>query len=81
MGDRNVPKFEELPGNVRALLLAKPGMEMGAQKAANIHQLAKMRGIDVNSLWPSICLRSEQQVCAIPVAIKALHLGQDLGNA
>lgn len=74
-------RFEDLPGNVRALLLAKLGMEMSGQKAANVHQLARMRGINVDALWRNICLRSQQQVCTIPVAIKAIHPGQNVGNA
>lgn len=78
---RNTPKFEDLPANVRALLLAKLGLEMSAQKAANIHQLARMRGINVDALWRNLRLRSEQPLCTIPVAIKAPHPGHDIGNA
>ena len=34
-------KFEELPENVRALILAKLAAEMATHKSTNIHQLAR----------------------------------------
>jgi hypothetical protein len=60
-------KFEELPANARALILAKLATELRARNTANIYRLAQMRGIDVTSLWRSICRKAKQPVCTMPL--------------
>ena len=61
-------KFEELPGNHRALILAKLALELSAQKASNIHHLAKSQKTDVMSVWRTVCRKAGQPICTIPVA-------------
>lgn len=59
-------KFEELPANARALLLAKLAVALRTQKSATINDLAETQLIDVMSLWRSICRKARQPVCTIP---------------
>jgi hypothetical protein len=61
-------KFEELPGNHQALMLAKLALEMSTQNASNIHHLAKAQKTDVMSVWRAICRKAGQPVCTVPVA-------------
>lgn len=59
--------FEELPGNVQALILAKLAIEMKAAKARSINHLAKMQRSDVGDFWRIICRKANQPVCSMPV--------------
>ena len=61
-----IVKFEELPANARALLLAKLAIALRAQNSASIHDLAATQLIDVASLWRRICRKAKQPVCTIP---------------
>lgn len=60
-------RFEELPENVRALILAKLAAEMKSAKADSISHLAKMQRLDVRCLWRIICRKAAQPVCTIPI--------------
>lgn len=59
-------KFEDLPANARALILAKFAMELKARNTAKINRLAATPQIDVTRLWRSICRKAKQPVCTIP---------------
>lgn len=59
-------KFEELPANARALLLAKLAVALRARNSASIYDLAKTQLTDVTSLWRGICRKAKQPVCTIP---------------
>ena len=72
--------FESLPENVRALLLAKLGMEMKVRTASSIHMLAKMRGTDVMGVWRGVCLRVGQQICSIPDEVIGPRSSKTGGN-
>lgn len=61
-------RFEELPGNVQALMLAKLAMEMRAANAHSIHHLAKIKGSNVADLWRAVCCKAAQPVCTVPIA-------------
>jgi len=73
-------RFEDLSGNVRALILAKLSMGMSAQKASSIHLLARMRGIDVMGVWRGICLKAGQPVCTLPIEVAASHSSEIVRN-
>ncbi len=60
-------KFEELPANARALILAKLAVALQAQNSASIRDLAQTHRTDVMSLWRSICRTAKQPVCSIPL--------------
>jgi hypothetical protein len=60
-------KFENLPANARALILARLALELKARNIANIRRLAQTREIDAMNLWRSICRKANQPVCTIPV--------------
>jgi hypothetical protein len=60
-------RFEELPPNVRALMLAKLAIELRTRKASSIYQLAQKRRTNVRRLWRSICRMAKQPACTIPV--------------
>jgi hypothetical protein len=62
-------RFEELPGNVRALILAKLAIELKAAKAHSIYHLAKMQRSDVGDLWRTICRKAAQPVCTVPIGV------------
>jgi len=62
-------KFEELPGNVRALILAKLAAELAAHKSANLYQLARLQRTDAMHVWRDICRKAGQPVCTIPVEV------------
>lgn len=66
-------RFEDLPGNTRALILAKLAVEMNAQSARSIHHLAKMRETNVVNLWRSICRKAGQPLCALPIEAERRH--------
>lgn len=66
-------KFEDLPRNVQALILAKLAVEMNAARAHSIYHLAKMQKRDVPEVWRTICRKAAQPVCAIPIgALKTI---------
>lgn len=58
--------FEELPANVRALLLAKLAVALRQQSSASIYDRAETQAIDVMSLWRGICRKAKQPVCTMP---------------
>jgi hypothetical protein len=60
-------RFEELPANAQALILAKLAMELRVHNTASIRHLAQTRKIDVMSLWRGICRKANQPVCTIPL--------------
>ena len=62
-----IVKFEQLPANTRALLLAKLAVALRMQKSASIYDLAETQLIDVMSLWRGICRKAKLPVCTIPV--------------
>jgi hypothetical protein len=70
-----IVKFEELPANARALILAKLAIELRAQETASIDGLARMRQTDVMSLWRSICRKAKQPICSIPLDAIGLDCG------
>lgn len=59
-------KFEELPENVRALILAKLAAELAAHKSSNLHQLARLQRADASHVWRDICRKAGQPVCTMP---------------
>ena len=72
-------RFEELPINVRALILARLATEMKAAKAGSVHHLAKMQRSNVNVLWRAICRKAAQPACTIPIgAFGEVEFGRDL---
>jgi len=62
-----IVKFEELPANARALILAKLAVVLQAQNSASIHDLAQTQRTNVTSLWRSICRKAKQPLCSIPL--------------
>lgn len=60
-------RFEDLPRNHQALILAKLALEMNEQNAPSIHHLAKARQTDLMGIWRSICRKAGQPVCTIPI--------------
>jgi hypothetical protein len=64
-------RFEDLPGNHQALILAKLAMEMTERKAPSIHHLARTCRTDLMGIWRSICRKAGQPLCTIP--IEAMH--------
>jgi len=61
--------FEDLPGNVRALILAKLAAELATHKAANLYQLASLQRTDAVHVWRDICRKAGQPVCTIPADV------------
>jgi invasion protein IalB len=62
-------RFEALPVNTRALILAKLAAEMKSAKAQSIYHLAKMQRSDVHGVWRIICRKAAQPVCTIPIGV------------
>ncbi len=60
-------KFENLPANTQALILAKLANELHGQKSPSIYHLAKRRQTDVMGVWRTICRKANQPVCTIPI--------------
>ncbi len=60
-------RFEELPGNVRTLILAKLAMEMRQLNAIDIRHLALLRRVSMAELWRGICRKAQQPVCSLPL--------------
>jgi len=72
-GKSQMAKFEELPENVRALILAKLAAELAAHKSASLYQLARMQRTDMAHVWRDICRKAGQPVCTIPAEV--MHRG------
>lgn len=66
-------KFEELPPNVRALLLAKLTIVLNTNRCASLYELAKRQKTDMATAWRGICQQSKQPVCALPQAAVQRH--------
>jgi hypothetical protein len=64
-------RFEELPGNVRTLMLAKLAMEMRQLKAIDLCHLAVLRRVTMTELWYGICRKSHQPPCSLPIGAAA----------
>jgi len=62
-------RFEDLPENVRALILAKLGVELAAHNSPNVYHLAKIHQTDVMGVWREVCRKARQPVCTIPPAV------------
>ena len=60
-------RFEELPGNVRTLMLAKLAMELKQLNAIDLCHLALLRRVSMAALWHGICRKARQPVCALPI--------------
>lgn len=60
-------KFEELPANARALILAKLAVVLRAKNSASISDLAQTQRADVASVWRRICRKANQPICSIPL--------------
>ena len=60
-------RFEELPGNVRTLMLAKLAMELRQLNAIDLCHLALLRRVSMAELWRGICRKAQQPVCAPPL--------------
>lgn len=69
-------RFEDLPENVRALILATLAKEMSVQKSRTIYHLARLWKTDVTSAWRSICCKAHQSTCTIPVEVLCSHRRQ-----
>ena len=66
-------RFEDLPINVKALLLAKLAIELTTHRCTNLHELARKHDTDITTVWRNICRLSKQPVCSVPQAGLALH--------
>jgi len=62
-------KFENLPENVRALILAKLAAELAAHKSVNLYQLARTQRTNTMHVWRDICRKAGQPACTIPADI------------
>jgi hypothetical protein len=60
-------KFENLPANVQALILAKLALELDTQNVVSIHHLAHKTQVDIKRVWSNVCRKARQPVCTIPV--------------
>ncbi len=60
-------RFEELPGNVRTLMLARLAMEMQQLNAIDLRHLAMLRRVSMAELWRGICRKVQQPVCSLPL--------------
>jgi hypothetical protein len=63
----DMQRFEDLPDNHQALILAKLGLEMTEQNAPSIDHLARTRQTDLMGIWRSVCRKAGQPVCTIPI--------------
>jgi hypothetical protein len=68
-GTSGMAKFEHLPENVRALILAKLAAELAAHKSADLHELARMQRTNVAHAWRDICRKAGQPACTIPADV------------
>jgi hypothetical protein len=75
-----IAKFEDLPANIQALLLAKLGMEVSARRCKTIHELAIRQRTDLMSVWKAVCRAAGQPPCAIPVGVANEHRRNVIDN-
>jgi hypothetical protein len=61
-------KFEDLPENVRVLLLAKLAMELKTHRCTDIIELSEQHHTDVPGVWRQICRLAKQPTCTVPEA-------------
>jgi hypothetical protein len=66
-------RFEDLPDNIRALILAKLAMELRMRGGNSLHDLARRQQTDVVDAWRRICRLSGQPVCTIPAEAVQSH--------
>jgi hypothetical protein len=59
-------RFEELPDNVRKLILEKLELAMKAHNAYSIHHLAKIKKTDAMDYWRSLCRKAGLPLCTLP---------------
>jgi hypothetical protein len=59
-------KLKVLSANVQTLILARLGLGIKVYTWASVHQLAKIRGVNVQIPWCGICCKAGQRVCTIP---------------
>jgi hypothetical protein len=59
-------KFENLPGNVRVLLLARLAMELKTHRCTDLAALSEQRRTDVAGMWRQICRLAKQPFCTVP---------------
>jgi hypothetical protein len=63
---RALVRFEDLPANVRALMLTKLAMELNIHRCANLQDLARKQRTDTTGAWRIICRLLRQPVSTIP---------------
>ena len=66
-------RFEDLPVNVRALLLARLAIELKTNRCATLYELAKRQNTELAAVWRNICRLSKQPACTIPRAAGRPH--------
>ena len=71
-------RFEELPGNVRTLILAKLAMELKQLNAIDLCHLALLRRVSITELWRDICRKARQPVCSLPIGAATSSFVQGL---
>lgn len=71
-------RFEELPGNVQTLMLAKLAMELKQLNAIDLCHLALLRQVSMTELWHSICRKAQQPVCSLPIGAATSSFVQGL---
>ena len=77
---RALVRFEDLPANVRALMLTKLAMELSIHRCANLQDLARKQRTDTTGAWRVICRLLRQPVSTIPEDIMRPH-GEEWANA
>ena len=61
-------RFEDLPPNVKALLLAKLAIVLKTNRCSSLYELAKRRKTDMTAAWRDVCQQSKQPACTVPQA-------------
>lgn len=61
-------RFEDLPANIKALLLARLAMELKAHHCTSLLQLSMQHHTDVAGVWRRICRLAKQPTCTVPEA-------------
>jgi hypothetical protein len=59
-------KFEDLPANVKALLLARLAIELKINRCTSLYELAKRQNTDTMTAWRYVCRLSKQPICTVP---------------
>jgi len=70
---RVLVRFEDLPANVRALMLTKLAMVLSVHRCANLQDLARKQRTDPTGAWRAICRLLRQPVSTIPQDIMRPH--------